>query len=214
MQEPPFNHNLFFLGCFFRRLQTFLTPDTLNARIVYAPPVHAGDRRYGGIRSAHMQTHRRSPPVARAQSISCSWPHTAVYCGAGREFCRPSVRTPSALFAPAARNRVCGWGLKISLCGLRKNGLFKAQLGHNPLRRIFFFASSFRGLAWSAPMPPYSLRQRYYVCSVTAIFLQALAMLSPSPTRIFTSRSFKIICSGLNRFLGISFLQSWPIINI
>ena len=73
-------------------------------------------------------------------------------------------------------------------------------------RRPFSVSKSFSRFTWSDFRPPYSLRQRYYVTSVTPIERIASGTLWPCDVKTSTWRSFATISSGLCLFLDIAVL--------
>ena len=68
---------------------------------------------------------------------------------------------------------------------------------------VFSFSNPLNRLAWSIRYPPYSLRQRINVCSQIPSFFAASIWVRPLVSSISASRSFTMICSGLNRCRGI-----------
>src|SRR6266511_709223 len=82
--------------------------------------------------------------------------------------------------------------------------LSRANSATRRLRRAFSTSSSLRRLASSAFMPPYWLRQRCRVGSLTPSFWQTWASVRPWARSASACRSFRMTCSGVCRVIGSS----------
>src|SRR5580700_8459475 len=96
---------------------------------------------------------------------------------------------------PLSRGHHFFWATSWSMC------LSRASSATSRLRRVFSASSSLRRLASSAFMPPYWLRQRWKVCSLTPSFWQTWPMVKPWLRSVSACRSLGMISSAVCRFI-------------